>query len=109
MLGPLTLPPRLARQALEDLHTLAVGIGRLTEREGDLSELLESVRTLPRVEDELSANVESLKAEVRALREWLEPMHRELTDLDDTAEKLETALAGFHEEIQDLRRKIPGI
>ena len=109
MLGPLTLPPRLARQALEDLHTLAVGIRRLTEREGELSELLESVRVLPRVEDELSANIASLQAEVRGLREWLEPMHRELTDLDDTAEKLETALADFHGEIQDLRRKIPGI
>ena len=109
MLGPLTLPPRMVVRALDDLHTLAVGVRRLTDRGGDLEDLLESVRALPRVEDELSARVE-------ALHRWLEPLHRELTDLDETAESLEKALAGvqttiagLHEEIVDLRKRIPGI
>ena len=50
------------------------------------------------------------------LNQWLQPLHTELTDLDDTAEALEKALAGvqetiraFHEELRDLRDRIPGI
>jgi hypothetical protein len=99
MLGALTLPPRLVFRALDDLHSLAV-----------------SVRALPAVEDELSANIALLREDVQALHEWLQPLHTELTDLDATAESLERALAGvqvtiqsFHEELRDLRERIPGI
>jgi chromosome segregation ATPase len=109
VLDRLAIPPRLLVRALDDLHTLAEGVRRLTEREGDLNALLRSVQELPRVEDELSARVD-------ALHRWLEPLHTELTDLDDTAEKLEKALAGvqatiqgLHEEIVELRGKVPGI
>ena len=107
--------PAEARPArLDDLHTLAEGVRRLTEREGDLNELLESVRALPRVEDELSANIAALRDDVQALQAWLQPLHAELTDVDDTAEKLQTALAqvdvtigAFHRELQELGTAFP--
>ena len=121
--GALTLPPRLVMRALDDLHTLAEALRELTEREGDLSELVESVKTLPRVEDELSASVQALQVDVRQLHQWLQPLHAELTDLDETAEALEKGLAavnatltrvdatiaGLHGEIEDLRGRIPGL
>lgn len=126
----LRLPPRVAQRALDDLHALAEGMRRLTGPDGDLTALLASVRVLPQTEDELSARIDALHREVHGLREWLEPLHRELTDLDDTAESLEAALAGlrgeivplrgelervgaavqgFRQEITDLRDRIPGI
>ena len=93
------LPSSSCALRLDDLHTLA-----------------ESVRTLPRVEDELSANIAELRRDVQALHAWLQPLHTELTDLDDTAEKLQTALAqvdttigAFHRELQELRDRIPGL
>lgn len=116
MLAALALPPRLVVRALDDLHELAEGIRRLTDREGDLTELVDAVKTLPQVEDELTAAVAELRRDVQALHAWLQPLHTELGDLDDTAEKLETALgkvdvtiAAFHAELQELRDRIPGI
>lgn len=57
----------------------------------------------------------SLRVDVQKLHAWLQPLHAELTDLDDTAEKLEAALirtdatiAGLHQQIVELRDKIPG-
>src|SRR5919204_4706509 len=88
----LTLPPRLLTRALEDLHTLAEGVRRLTDREGDLTDLLEAVRVLPQVEDELSARIDELETRVRELHASLEPLPAELTDLDDTAEVLQREL-----------------
>jgi chromosome segregation ATPase len=105
MLDALAVPPRLIARALDDLHTLAEGVRRLTDREGDMTTLLESVKTLPRVEDELSANIAALREDVQALQEWLQPLHKELTDLDDTAEKLEQALGG----LQTMLKRLPGI
>ena len=57
VLDALTVPPRLIVRALDDLHTLAQGVRRLTDRDGDLDALLEAVKVLPRTEDELSANI----------------------------------------------------
>jgi chromosome segregation ATPase len=105
MFDVLAVPPRLIVRALDDLHTLAEGVKRLTDREGDLTSLLESVKSLPRVEDELSANIAGLREDVQALHSWLEPLHKELTDLDDTAEKLELALGG----LQEMLKRLPGI
>jgi chromosome segregation ATPase len=105
MLDALAVPPRLIARALDDLHTLAEGIRRLTDREGDLTTLVDAVKSLPRVEDELSANIASLREDVQALQEWLQPLHKELTDLDDTAEKLEQALGG----LQTMLKRLPGI
>ena len=87
--------PRLVLRALDDLHSVA----------GNLNPLVESVRVLPRTEDELSANIAALREDIRALHAWLQPLHQELTDLDDTAEKLQEALAG----LQGLLKKLPGI
>jgi chromosome segregation ATPase len=116
MLDALSVPPKHVLRALDDLHTLAEGVRRLTDREGDLTELLESVKALPAVEDQLSISIDALRADVQALHAWLQPLHQELTDVDATAEQLQTALArvdetiaGLHAEIQDLRRRIPGI
>ena len=105
MLDALAVPPRLIVRALDDLHTLAEGIRRLTDREGDLTTLVDAVKSLPRVEDEPSANIASLREDVQALQEWLQPLHKELTDLDDTAEKLEQALGG----LQTMLKRLPGI
>jgi chromosome segregation ATPase len=116
VLDALTIPPRLVVRALDDLHTLADGVRRLTEREGDLNDLLAAVRVLPDVEDQLSTRIDLLETQVSKLNLWLEPLHTELTDLDDTAEGLQKALAGvqetiraLHEELRDLRDRIPGI
>jgi chromosome segregation ATPase len=105
MLDALAVPPRLIARALDDLHTLAHGVRNLSDREGDLSELVEAVKILPHVEDQLSANIAALREDVQALQEWLQPLHKELTDLDDTAEKLEQALGG----LKEMLRRLPGI
>jgi hypothetical protein len=105
MLDALSVPPRLVLRALDDLHTLAEGVRRLTDREGDLSVLVESVKALPRVEDELSENIARLRTDVQALHGWLQPLHRELSDLDATAEALEQSM----DRLQALLKKLPGI
>jgi chromosome segregation ATPase len=112
MLGPLTLPPKLAKQAIEDLHTVALALRELAHDEGDLASLAHGVSELPRVEDELSEQIRQLREEVRGMRVWLEPLHKELTDLDDTAESLERSLALVSESIaalQGLLKKLPGV
>ena len=95
MLDALSVPPKLVLRALDDLHTLADGLRKLTEREGDLNDLLESVRVLPTVEDELSAEIARLRADVQALMATLGPLN--------------ATIEGLHAEIRDLRDRIPGI
>jgi chromosome segregation ATPase len=105
MLGPLAIPPRLIARALEDLHTLAEALRELTRRDGELSSLLESVRQLPPSEDELSANIAALREDVQALLRWLEPLHGEVRDLDQTAKELHASM----DTLQALLKKVPGI
>jgi chromosome segregation ATPase len=105
VLDALTVPPRLILRALDDLHVLAEGIRRLTDSDDDLEALLESVKVLPRTEDELSANIAALREDIRALHAWLEPLHKELTDLDHTAEALERSMSN----LQTLLKKLPGV
>jgi uncharacterized protein YoxC len=95
MLEALSIPPRLVMRALDDLHTIATNIDGLTA----------AAQVLPRTEDELSANIAALREDIQALQAWLQPLHRELTDLDDTAEQLQEALVG----LQVLLKKLPGI
>ena len=102
MLGALSIPPRLILRALDDLHSVA----------GNLNPLAESVRVLPRTEDELSANIALLRDDIQALNALLrpliarlEPIPVELRDLDETAEML----AGSMERLQALLKKLPGI
>ena len=105
MFDALAVPPRLIVRALDDLHTLADGVRNLADREGDLSELVDAVKTLPQVEDRLSDRIEQLRADIRGLQEWLQPLHTELTDLDDTAEKLQHALGG----LEAMLKRLPGV
>jgi uncharacterized protein YoxC len=102
MLGSLTIPPRLIARALDDLHTVA----------GRLGELVESVRVLPRTEDELSANIALLREDIQTLNELLgpliaalEPIPVELRDLDQTAESLEGSMT----QLQAMLKRLPGI
>jgi septal ring factor EnvC (AmiA/AmiB activator) len=95
MLDALAVPPKLVVRALDDLHTLADGVRRLTEREGDLNDLLASVQVLPKVEDELSAEIARLRGDVQALMATLAPLN--------------ATIDGLHAEIKDLRARIPGI
>ena len=105
MLGVLTIPPRLIVRALDDVHTLAEGIRRLTERDGELDELLDAIKALPRTEDELSANIAALRDDLKGLQVWLQPLHKELTDLDETAEALERSMSN----LQGMLKKLPGV
>jgi predicted nuclease with TOPRIM domain len=105
MFDALAVPPRLIVRALDDLHTLAEGMRNLSDREGDLSELVEAVKTLPQVEDRLTDGIEQLRADIQGLQEWLQPLHKELTDLDDTAEKLQQALGG----LEAMLKRLPGL
>jgi len=102
MLGSLTIPPRLIARALDDLHTVA----------GRLGELVESVRVLPRTEDELSANIALLREDIQTLNALLPPLIAslgpipvELRDLDQTAESLEGSMT----QLQAMLRRLPGI
>jgi uncharacterized protein YoxC len=102
MLGSLTIPPRLIARALDDLHTVA----------GRLGELVESVRVLPRTEDELSANIALLRDDIQTLNELLgpliaalEPIPVELRDLDQTAESLEGSMT----QLQAMLKRLPGV
>jgi predicted nuclease with TOPRIM domain len=105
MLDALAVPPRLIARALDDLHTLAEGVRNLSDREGDMPELLEAVKTLPQVEERLSERIEHLRLDIQGLQEWLQPLHEELTDLDETAEKLEQALGG----LKSMLTRLPGV
>ena len=105
MLDALSVPPRLIVRAFDDLHTLAEGIRSLTDRESALTGLHESVKVLPRTEDELSANIAALRDDIKALHAWLQPLHKELTDLDDTAEALERSMTN----LQAMLKKLPGV
>ena len=105
MLDALTVPPRLIVRALDDLHTLAQGVRRLTDRDGGLDALLDAVKALPRTEDELSANIAALRDDLKGLQIWLQPLHTELTDLDETAEALERSMSN----LQAMLKKLPGI
>lgn len=123
MLDLLTAPPRWALRALDDLHLLATNIDRLTAPGGDLQDLSNSARQLPAVEDQLSANVASLRDDIELLRDTVNPLHREAADLDATAESLEAALdglrdqitvltgavQGFRDDLASLRDRIPGL
>jgi uncharacterized coiled-coil DUF342 family protein len=66
-----------------------------TERGGDLQDLVDSVRVLPRVEDELSANIAALRDDVQTLREELTTVQREIHDLN--------------EQLNHVRDRLPGI
>ena len=99
MLDALAIPPRLILRALDDLHTLADSLRRLTDSEGDLDDLVEAVKVLPRTEDELSANIALLREDLGALSALLtplvaslQPLPVELRDLDETAEALERSM-----------------
>jgi predicted nuclease with TOPRIM domain len=95
MLDALSVPPKLVLRALDDLNTLADGLRKLTEREGDLDDLIESVQVLPKVEDELSAEIARLRVDVQALLATLGPLN--------------ATISGLHAEIKDLRDRLPGI
>ena len=95
MLDALSVPPKLVLRALDDLNTLADGLRKLTERQGDLDDLIESVQVLPKVEDELSAEIARLRVDVQALMATLGPLN--------------ATISGLQAEIQDPRDRIPGI
>ena len=95
MLGRLTLPPRLVAQVITDLHDLADGLRSLTERGGDIDDLIASVRILPRVEDELSSNIADLRRDLAAVREQLTRLERELGETNDHVKHLRDRLPGI--------------
>jgi hypothetical protein len=110
VLDRLAVPPRMLLRALDDLHALADGLRRLTDSEADVKDLLTAVRALPGIEEKLSARIDALETRVVELLAWLEPLHDELTDVDDTAETAtRETIAGFHRELRELRDRIPGI
>jgi len=88
MLGSLAIPPRLIARALDDLHTVA----------GRLGELVESVRVLPRTEDELSANIVLLRQDIQELKDLLRPLTAVLEPVPAELAQLQTML-----------RRLPGI
>jgi tetrahydromethanopterin S-methyltransferase subunit B len=102
MFDALAIPPRMLLRALDDLHKLS----------GQLGELVESTRVLPRTEDELSANIVLLREDIQELNALLRPLIAalapipvELRDLDQTAEALERSMA----QLQALLKKLPGV
>lgn len=102
MFDALAIPPRMLLRALDDLHKVA----------GQLGELVESTRVLPRTEDELSANIALLREDIQELNALLRPLIAalapipvELRDVDQTAEALERSMA----QLQALLRKLPGV
>ena len=102
MFDALAIPPRMLLRALDDLHKVA----------GQLGELVESTRVLPRTEDELSANIVLLREDIQELNALLRPLIAalapipvELRDVDQTAEALERSMA----ELQGLLKKLPGV
>lgn len=119
----LTLPPRLVARAVEDLHTLATALSRLTEEQGDLARLRESASKLPEVEDELTATVASLQEDVKPLARKVGELNATATGLDGDIASLDGDMArlneqigvliaeiqGFRGDIAELRDKIPGL
>jgi len=133
----LTLPPRLAAQAVEDLHTLATMLRRLTDPDGDLKRLTEAARTLPKVEDELTMGVRSLQVDVARVPDVVRPLNETVaalaltlagvdedmktltvnmghldTDIDGLRAQVGTLteeVQGFRQDLAELRDKIPGL
>jgi tetrahydromethanopterin S-methyltransferase subunit B len=102
MFDALAIPPRMLLRALDDLHKLS----------GQLGELVESTRVLPRTEDELSANIVLLREDIQELNALLRPLIAalapipvELREVDQTAEALERSMA----QLQALLKKLPGV
>ena len=102
MFDALAIPPRMLLRALDDLHKLS----------GQLGELVESTRVLPRTEDELSANIVLLREDIQELNALLRPLIAalapipvELRDVDQTAEALERSMA----QLQALLKRLPGV
>jgi uncharacterized protein YoxC len=102
MFDALAIPPRMLLRALDDLHKVA----------GQLGELVESTRVLPRTEDELSANIVLLREDIQELNALLRPLIAalapipvELRDVDQTAEALERSMA----QLQALLKRLPGV
>ena len=88
MLDALSVPPRLILRALDDLHTVAAR----------LSELVDSVRVLPRTEDELSANIVLLREDIQELNALLRPL---IASLEPMPAELQ--------ELRAMLKKLPGI
>jgi chaperonin cofactor prefoldin len=95
MLDALSVPPRMVLRALDDLNTLADGLRRLTERQGDIDDLLVAVNKLPQVEHDLARRVDELETQIGLLRGDIKPLHE--------------TISALHAEIVDLRDRIPGI
>lgn len=96
MFEALTLPPRLVAQAVEDLHTLATALRRLTDPEGDLRDLTESARQLPEVEDQLTAAVQSLHVDVARVPDVLGPLDEKLDGLSKTLGGVDENMKGLN-------------
>ena len=119
MFETLAIPPKLLLRALDNLNRLADGVERLTTgvdglnaERGGVPELIGAALGLSRSEDELSENIGLLRNDINSLQQWLQPLHKEVTDLDETAENLERGLAQVSESIlalQTLLKKLPGI
>jgi len=88
MLDALSVPPRLILRALDDLHTVAAR----------LSELVDSVRVLPRTEDELSANIVLLREDIQELNALLRPL---IASLEPMPAELQ--------ELRAMLKKLPGV
>ena len=104
-----TAGPQMGVRALEDLHSLAVSLRRLTADDGDLRLLSVTAAELPVVEDQLSSSVAALRDDIELLRNTVNPLHREATDLDHTAESLEAALASLRGQVDTLSETVQGL
>lgn len=109
MFEVLTLPPRLVAQAVEDLHSLATTLRRLTEDEGDLALLREAASKLPEVEDELTAGVTSLHREVKPLGKKVGDLDATAADLDGDLARLDGHVVGLDGNLQALDSNLQGL
>lgn len=104
-----TAGPQMGMRALEDLHSLAVSLRRLTADDGDLRLLTLTAAELPVVEDQLSSSVAALRDDIELLRNSVDPLHREAADLGHTAERLEAALAALRGQVDTLSETVQGL
>lgn len=104
-----TAGPQMGMRALDDLHSLAMSLRRLAAEDGDLRLLTVTAAELPVVEDQLSASVAALRDDVELLRNTVNPLHREATDLDHTAESLQAALAALRGQVDTLSETVQGL
>jgi hypothetical protein len=91
-LGPLTLPPRLAMRALDDLHTLATSSQKLADAVSELPKIEERIRERLDVLDKSLGSMSKLGEDMRKTVEGMRSLQEAVMVLITSTDALAIAI-----------------